>query len=372
MSAPTSSAPAASAPSAASTLTPAQRAQVIYTQARSEMSDKLWRAALGGGGEDGNGRGGADALGRPRGLDSLLGLFKDDANGASGQGLADPRLDPIARLLGPTASLSGIGLVHGETGCVMPALGTVPEGLQGGYQGQAEARRDNGDGAAAQDGETSGALDLHGGPNARYAPMLREAASRTGLPPAALATIVHAEAARAPDGRWLAYSRNPRSSAAGLGQFLNGTWISEAERAGTWLHEQASARGWLNAKGRVTGADRGALLALRYDAQASIEATADFARANLDAFQRAGIDAGHSVEDVARTAYLGHHLGRGDAIKFLTGQLDPGRARTLLDAQIGRVEAAQRIASAGSAVAAHRSWLLGYVDRAIRPERFQA
>ena len=46
-------------------------------------------------------------------------------------------------------------------------------------------------------------------------------------------------------GRWQVMSRNPRSSAAGLGQFLSGTWIGEAQRKGTYLNEVARTRGWI-------------------------------------------------------------------------------------------------------------------------------
>jgi hypothetical protein len=50
--------------------------------------------------------------------------------------------------------------------------------------------------------------------------------------------------------------------------------------------------------------------------------------------------------------------------------MDPERARRLLGAQVGGEDAERRIARAGSAVAAHRTWLLGYVERHVRPDRF--
>lgn len=359
------SGPAVSLAASAGNMTPAQRAQVIYTEARAQMSDRLWKAALGGGDDNGN-QGKVDPLGKPRGLDGLLSLLQGDDSAGLTAGSTNGPANPVLRMLGLSASLPLAGTEHPTC-----AADNVPQALP---QGSAPQDWTDGNGHAedrsAREGD--GELELHGGPNARYAPMLREAATRTGLPAAALATIVHAEAARSSDGRWLAYSRNSRSSAAGLGQFLNATWIGEAERAGTWLNSEARTRGWLDSRGRVERSDRGELLALRYDPRASIEATADFAKANLDAFDRAGITTGNSVEDVARTAYIGHHLGRGDAIRFLTGQLDPERARTLLDAQIGHVAAARKVASAGNAVAAHRAWLLAYVDRTIKPSRFEA
>jgi len=42
----------------------------------------------------------------------------------------------------------------------------------------------------------------------------------------------------------------------------------------------------------------------------------------------------------------------------------------LLSAQIGASAAEQRIASTGDATQAHRQWLLGFIDRRIRPEAF--
>ena len=74
---------------------------------------------------------------------------------------------------------------------------------------------------------------------------------------------------------------------------------------------------------------------------------------------------------VSGMIYLGHHLGRRDAIRFLRGGLVPERARKLLNAQIGTGSASRRIAEAGNAAAAHRVWLLDYVGRNIRPERFR-
>ena len=210
------------------------------------------------------------------------------------------------------------------------------------------------------------------GPNAGYAPILTAAAQRVGVPPTALASIVHAEAAKGSDGRWLPYSRNPRSSAAGLGQFLSGTWRGEAEREGTWLNQVARQRGWLGDNGKVKGAHRADLLALRYNPEAAIQATADYAKDNLGALRRAGVAIGEGAQAIAQAAYLGHHLGRGDAIRFLRDGLDPGRARVLLNAQVGAGRAGRRIAESGNAATAHRAWLLDYVGRNVRPDRFSA
>jgi hypothetical protein len=208
------------------------------------------------------------------------------------------------------------------------------------------------------------------GANARHAPALESAADRTGIPATALAAIVNAEAAKNSTGQWNVYSRNSRSSAAGLGQFLSRTWEGMAETRGTWLNQTAQAKGWLDRSGQVRTAARAELLQLRYNATASIETTADYARLNLKTLQRSGVPTGEDPSTVARTAYLAHHLGAGDAIKYLKTGLTDERASMLLRAQIGGGRASQAIARSGDASAAHRAWLDNYVGSRVRPERF--
>lgn len=210
------------------------------------------------------------------------------------------------------------------------------------------------------------------GPNQVHHEALRAAAARTGLPPSALAAIVDAESAKTADGRWNVMSRNPRSSAAGIGQFLSGTWIAEAGRPGTWLHEVAQAQGWLDGRGAVRPTARSELLALRYQPRAAIEATADYARANLSRLAKAGVSVTDDAKSIARAAYLGHHLGPGDAVRFMRGGLSTERAERLLSAQVGSGGAVRRIAAAGDAAAAHRQWLLGFVERRVRVDQFTA
>lgn len=317
-----------------------QRAELIYSQARSELSDRLWRAALG----DGRDRdGGASPLGDGRmGLDALIALLQPDAaEGAQRPALAEPR-----------------------------TLGAEPASLD---IADIQVREHGGpDFAADQTASDPSDRPITSGlgPNARYEPNLNAAAARTGIPASALAAIVHAEAAKGRDGSWQLLSRNPRSSAAGLGQFLSGTWEGMAESRGTWLNAVARDKGWLDDRGCVIPAARSSLLSLRYDANASINTIADYARQNLDGLKRAGVKIGSDAEGIAQSAYLGHHLGLGDAIRFAKGGIPPARARMLLGAQIGSAEASQRIAAAGCPTTAHREWFLSYVKRNVQPDRF--
>ena len=311
-----------------SRLPPADKAAMIYAQARSDVSARLWRAALGS--DDS-----ADDHMSPTSqcqefdLDSLLSLL-----------MPKNESSPATAPMPPVGARAPAATVVSDT--VVSATSPTPAAVTG------------------------------LGPNARYKAVLDAAAKRTGIPAAALAAIVDAEAGKGCDGAWKTASRNPRSSAAGLGQFLGGTWQGEAERAGTWLHDVAAKQGWLGDNGRVLPAARSALLALRYDGAASIHATADYALRSVAQLQHAGIEIGSDVVTVARAAYLGHHLGTGDAIRFLKGGLDPSRAKVLLDAQVGAASATQRIAQSGNAASAHRSWLLGFIDRHITPSRFAA
>lgn len=318
-------------PTQLSNLSPARKADLIYAQARAEVTSKLWQMALG----DADGDSARDPFtplaqgGGPYSLSALLALMTDadDASSNELEGRAE--------------------------------VGTVPFAVPPKQpSGKAEI-------AAVSGGTT--AL----GANSKYQPIVENAAQRVGLPSSVLAAIVDAEAAKRSGGEWNPLSRNSRSSAAGLGQFLSGTWVSEAERAGTWLNNLSRQKGWLDGNGRVQSGARHQLLSQRYDPQTSIEATADYARHNVDKLKRAGVSVGGSTNAISRVAYLAHHLGRGDAERFLGHGIPEGRARELLAAQIGADRAGERINRAGSATVAHREWLNGYVARQIRPQRFE-
>lgn len=312
-------------------LPPERKAALISAQVQHEMRAGLWRAALGSDRDV------------PRDTPALPGT-----NGA--RPLPDTDLDALLGAL-------GIGV---ET----PAAPT---------HAPTQCGADSADSFVASASPLmptpTGALSNLGA-NASYAHSLQQAAERTGVPAPALAAIVDAEAARGAGGAWNPYSRNPRSSAAGLGQFLSRTWIGMAEQNGSWLNAHARAQGWIDDGGKVRGSARGALLALRYDPVAAIETVADYSRDNIARLRRSGVAVGEDVGALSQAAYLGHHLGPGDALRFTQGGLAPSRARDLLRAQIGTVRADEQIAAAGDATRAHRQWLTSYIGNKVRPDRY--
>lgn len=308
---------------------PALRAELIYAQARSQIDIRLWRAALG------NSAGEADGPRRVTASPLLSLTTLIDLGNAASPTIATPGATPAA-VLPPDSPTLAVEV----SAAVRPTASTQPKAATG------------------------------LGANSGYSTAIADAAQRTGIPAAALASIINAEAAKNKDGVWQTGSRNARSSATGLGQFLSGTWKSEAQRAGTWLNDVAKRNGWLGAGGAIRSEMQAPLLALRHDAQASINATADYARQSLDKLAAAGATIGTGVDDIAHAAYLGHHLGLGDAIRFLKGGLDDTRARLLLDAQIGNTAAIRQTVAAGGASAAHRGWLLNFMARHVNASRF--
>lgn len=341
-----------------SQLSPANRAKVIYAEAQTELASRLWRAALGDGDRDERKNNGIGQNGLAG--DSLLELLSSQLNGKAGgvQGCN------CGCGCGCRQNISGKNFADD---CIEDLRGAIGDAAEERSRAMAAAMGTEATVSAAKGATVSG-LTL--GANTRFGQAFAMAEARTGIPATALAAIVDAEAAKGRDGSWNTMSRNPRSSAAGLGQFLSGTWERLAATPGTWLNQVASERGWLDGQGQVLPGARSEVLALRYDGQASILSIADLAKLNLDRLEQSGIHVRADAETLAKSAYLTHHLGLGDAKKFLVGGIEPGRARMLLAAQIGGGAADQRIAATGNATQAHRQWLLGFIDRRIRPERF--
>lgn len=116
-------------------------------------------------------------------------------------------------------------------------------------------------------------------------------------------------------------ARADTSSAAGLFQFTNGTWLDTlgrhaADHGMGWV-QQVIAGGGLSDPGM-----RARIMGLRYDAQASALMAAELARDN-----RAELTSRLGREPDAAELYLAHFLGSGGAGQFLTAlATDPGQS----------------------------------------------
>jgi hypothetical protein len=205
--------------------------------------------------------------------------------------------------------------------------------------------------------------------NEIYRAHILEAAARTGVDPAALAALISAEAA-VRNGVWDAMSKAVSSSASGLTQFLDASWIEQAERPGTLLHEEARRLELLDDRGKVPPAASGPVLALRFNPRFAIVAAAEYGKQNLEYLAGQGITA-RDDDERARLMYIAHHEGPGGARKVLDGSLDEARASRLLPIQVGVARAAQLQSQHGSAKAAYIAWLNEYAASKIQPGRFR-
>lgn len=267
--------------------------------------------------------------------------------------------------------------------------------------------------------------DLMLGKNVIYWNDIIRASERSGIIPQSIAAVIHAEAAKYRGGVWKPTSvcrdsvnstkQNTvyKSSATGMTQFLNGTWITETLKEGTYLFEKASEQGLvadkplLNKKGEVvknkkdeivyekkfqvstddwknlnelkngryiTGvtpypdhatADVQQWLNLRFKPEYAIMAAVDYGIANLASLK----DAGYNIDELndaekSKLIYLTHHLGLSDAKRFIGNKITEGNAKKLLTAQVGEESAKARSKTVGY-VKAHRQWLIDYINRNI-------
>ncbi len=107
-------------------------------------------------------------------------------------------------------------------------------------------------------------------------------------------------------------AKAPTSSAAGLYQFTNGTWLQTLDK-----HGAEHGLGWAGdaiTGGRITDpAMRAQIMALRYDAGTSALMAGELAADN-----RAELATALGREPDAAELYLGHFLGSSGAVSFLT------------------------------------------------------
>lgn len=148
---------------------------------------------------------------------------------------------------------------------------------------------------------------------------IARAASRSGIDFDYLMAQARIESSLEPD------ARAGTSSAAGLYQFTQGTWLRTLE-----AHGAAHGLDW--ASGAIQGgrvrdpAMRGAVMALRFNPDASAAMAAELAQDNAAALTPILGRAPDAAE-----LYLAHFLGSGGASQFLTAlQIDPGQSAAAL------------------------------------------
>ncbi|QCA20632.1 LysM peptidoglycan-binding domain-containing protein [Citrobacter freundii] len=273
--------------------------------------------------------------------------------------------------------------------------------------------------------------DLMLGKNVIYWNDIIRASERSGIIPQSIAAVIHAEAAKYRGGVWKPTSvcrdsvnstkQNTvyKSSAAGMTQFLNGTWITETLKEGTYLYEKASEQGLvadkplLNKKGEVVKnkkdeivyekkfqvstddwknlnelkngryikgvtpypdhatADVQQWLNLRFKPEYAIMAAVDYGIANLASLKEAGYNIdGLNDAEKAKIIYLTHHLGLSDAKRFIKNEINEDKAKKLLTAQVGKKSATSKAKKNGGYVTAHRKWLVEYIDYNITTENY--
>ena len=280
--------------------------------------------------------------------------------------------------------------------------------------------------------------------NFTYHDYIVAAANRAGMIPQAIAAIMNAEAAtifeiveevkkdkktgkpildkkgnpvvkkkRKDTFVWDPNSASPLSSARGMTQFLDGTWIGMALTDGSFLNARAKKEGWLttitvtvkhkkseetkevqafkleNGKfvtpgkhsiaqqlsskpyltGRATASDGNLqkILDLRFQAEYAIHTAVDYAMQNLAMLTKAKfkIDSLNDGEK-AKIAYLAHHLGPGDVKAFINDTMTAAHAQYLLENQVGKAGAAAKAEKSNDDyLLAHRTWLNGFINDRI-------
>lgn len=227
--------------------------------------------------------------------------------------------------------------------------------------------------------------------NEKYRKIIIGVAKRHGMTPQALAAVINAEAAKDyKTGEWKADSKASTSSASGLTQFLDDTFLELATDKRSMVnqmlkrkhgYEQVNSRYRTNAEGeRVldyiygkTGEkkhriDEDDVLPLRFDPEYSIDAGAVYAIKNLDTMSRMGVDSRSlPSEDLAKLMYMAHHEGAGGAIKVIKGTLTEDRAKVLLPAQMPGEKKRKALLErfGGNYKKAYIHWLYSYTDSMI-------
>lgn len=177
--------------------------------------------------------------------------------------------------------------------------------------------------------------------NEKYRGYIFAAAKRHNLTPHSLAALINAEAARISKtvpGRqkkvqteeWNPKSKAPPpGTAAGLTQFLDGTWLGMAADSNSLVGQHVAAK-YPNVKPKDLSTlfsknsyIKQEVLDLRFNPEMSIDAAGAYARANLNELQKY-VPSSSQLQDaeaLAKLAYLLHHEGLAGAKTIIKDNL---------------------------------------------------
>lgn len=202
--------------------------------------------------------------------------------------------------------------------------------------------------------------------NNKYRAYIINTAKRHDFTPHALAALINAEAAKNKNGEWNTNSQANSSTAAGLTQFLSGTWLEICKNQSSLVGQHIS---------RYPDLTEQQKLKLRFNAEMSIDAAAVYALQN---FKESKLPYQNLKEPsaIAKLAYLLHHEGASGGRQFIQNTIEPARARKLLFTQFGKNGKSQATAYLerynNNAREAYRAWLSAYIDGKIRVEHYVA
>lgn len=175
--------------------------------------------------------------------------------------------------------------------------------------------------------------------NQKFRQAIIDMAKKHGFTPHAAAAIINAEAGKKEGGSWIENSAAGGSSARGLGQFLPAAWYEYIATEGTLGNAKAMEMFKLkklvamkkelyhcDEEGKepkvVSNSVRNEVLGWRDNGGYSIEAILVYAKRNLAALKKNGIDATSLPPDEqVKIAYILHHEGTSGGILFLKGDL---------------------------------------------------
>lgn len=195
--------------------------------------------------------------------------------------------------------------------------------------------------------------------NNKYRKFVIDASKRHGFTPHSLAALIHAEAAKKSNGEWDSKSFNTTTNAAGLTQFLKGTWLELCKNQESLIGQYASKNKYLTEE---------QLLNLRFNSEFSIDAAAAYAIINFK-WSKLPYQKLTEPSSIAKFAYLLHHEGAGGARSFINNSFSPERAKMLLLAQFGNkgkqnaLDYLKRYDN--DAKVAYGIWLRAYIDAHI-------